>query len=175
MTKLRRMLGDINDSTIIKLMALIESQSAITLANWSLSFVENNLLPLYQKYYSDDLQLANVIIATHEYLQGNKTLKEHQQVLKEAKELIVKVSDTVVALAALRAILTACATKNTPTNALGFTFYGAAAIAYDRVGLNEDRETYDALAKVIFEEILQSLQMISLEHETNAIKVNWNC
>ena len=49
MVKLKRMLGDIDDPTVVVLMALIESQSAETLANWSLNYVEQNLLSIYQK------------------------------------------------------------------------------------------------------------------------------
>ena len=36
MVKLKRMLGDIDDPTVVVLMALIESQSAETLANWKI-------------------------------------------------------------------------------------------------------------------------------------------
>ena len=43
-------------------------------------------------------------------------------------------------MAAIRAILTACATYDTPTNALGFTFYAVAAIVYSEVGLFESKQ-----------------------------------
>ena len=56
MVKLKRMLGDIDDPTVVVLMALIESQSAETLANWSLNYVEQNLLSIYQynEWYLDN-------------------------------------------------------------------------------------------------------------------------
>lgn len=59
MVKLKRMLGDIDDPTVVVLMALIESQSAETLANWSLNYVEQNLLSIYQDKYPDDARLKH--------------------------------------------------------------------------------------------------------------------
>ena len=64
MVKLKRMLGDIDDPTVVVLMALIESQSAETLANWSLNYVEQNLLSIYQDKYPDDARLKHIICET---------------------------------------------------------------------------------------------------------------
>ena len=120
MVKLKRMLGDIDDPTVVVLMALIESQSAETLANWSLNYVEQNLLSIYQDKYPDDARLKHIICETRKYLAGTKTKKEQRMLLKEAKELIKDVEETIVPLAIVRAILIACATKDSPTNALGY-------------------------------------------------------
>ena len=85
MVKLKRMLGDIDDPTVVVLMALIESQSAETLANWSLNYVEQNLLSIYQDKYPDDARLKHIICETRKYLAGTKTKKEQRMLLKEAK------------------------------------------------------------------------------------------
>ena len=63
----------------------------------------------------------------------------------------------------------------TPTNALGFTFYGAAAAAYDQAGTEESPEIYDALAEKELAAILASLQSAAVENEPNPVKVDWNC
>ena len=105
MVKLKRMLGDIDDPTVVVLMALIESQSAETLANWSLNYVEQNLLSIYQDKYPDDARLKHIICETRKYLAGTKTKKEQRMLLKEAKELIKDVEETIVPLAIVRAIL----------------------------------------------------------------------
>ena len=136
MVKLKRMLGDIDDPTVVVLMALIESQSAETLANWSLNYVEQNLLSIYQDKY---------------------------------------VEETIVPLAIVRAILIACATKDSPTNALGYTFYAVAAIVYHQAGLCENKEIYDQLAKEEFKKVLKSLQLIAIDNENNPVKVKWYC
>ena len=87
MVKLKRMLGDIDDPTVVVLMALIESQSAETLANWSLNYVEQNLLSIYQYKYPDDARLKHIICETRKYLAGTKTKKEQRMLLKELRSL----------------------------------------------------------------------------------------
>ena len=78
-------------------------------------------------------------------------------------------------MAAIRAILTACAKYDTPTNALGFTFYAVAAIVYSEVGLFESKQKYDQLAKEKFKDILYSFQLIAVNDEVNPVKVKWYC
>ena len=175
MVKLKRMLCDIDDPTVVVLMALIESQSAETLANWSLNYVEQNLLSIYQDKYPDDARLKHIICETRKYLAGTKTKKEQRMLLKEAKELIKDVEETIVPLAIVRAILIACATKDSPTNALGYTFYAVAAIVYHQAGLCENKEIYDQLAKEEFKKVLKSLQLIAIDNENNPVKVKWYC
>ena len=75
-------------------------------------------------------------------------------------------------MAAIRAIL---ATYDTPTNALGFTFYAVAAIVYSEVGLFESKQKYDQLAKEKFKDILYSFQLIAVNDEVNPVKVKWYC
>ena len=162
MVKLKRMLGDIDDPTVVVLMALIESQSAETLANWSLNYVEQNLLSIYQDKYPDDARLKHIICETRKYLAGTK-------------ELIKDVEETIVPLAIVRAILIACATKDSPTNALGYTFYAVAAIVYHQAGSCENKEIYDQLAKEEFKKVLKSLQLIAIDNENNPVKVKWYC
>lgn len=174
MNKLRKMLGDINDETIIKLMKVIETQNAEVLALWALDYVDENIMPIYEKL-TDDLSLRNLVICTREYIVNNRSLKEIKQMLKETKGLVKEVEDNIVALACVRAVLTACAVKHTPTNALGYTFYCAAAIVYNKVGLSETREVYDALAKIEFSKLLDALYKVAIKNEKNPVKVNWNC
>ncbi len=79
-------------------------------------------------------------------------------------------------MAAIRAILTACAIYDTPTNALGFTFYAVAAIVYSEVGLFESKQKYMInLLKKKFKDILYSFQLIAVNDEVNPVKVKWYC
>ena len=75
----------------------------------------------------------------------------------------------------MRAILIACATKDSPTNALGYTFYAVAAIVYHQAGSCENKEIYDQLAKEEFKKVLKSLQLIAIDNENNPVKVKWYC
>ena len=57
----------------------------------------------------------------------------------------------------------------------GLYFYGAAAIAYDSVGLNETAEVYDKIAKEVCADMTAALQVIAVEDEPNPAKIKWGC
>ncbi|MDU2671403.1 MAG: hypothetical protein E7C49_05255 [Clostridium sp.] len=175
MAKLRKMLGNINDEVIVKLMRVIETQSKETISLWAVNYVEKNILNIYEEESNDQLRLREVISATKEYLSGNIKLKEIKEALREVKAIPKEVEENQVAQASARAILTACGTVQTPTNALGFTFYAVAAIVYNQVGLKEKIETYDELAANEFVKVLESLQEVAVENEVNPVKISWNC
>lgn len=175
MAKLRRMLGNINDEIIVELMRVIETQSKETISLWAVNYVEQNILNIYEKESNSDLRLREVIISTKEYLRGNMKLKEIKEALRKVKTIPKEVEENPVAQASARAILTACATIQTPTNALGFTFYSVAAIVYNQVGVKEKVETYDKLAVNEFVKVLESLQEVAIKNEVNPVKVSWNC
>ncbi|MBM6859696.1 hypothetical protein H9X78_04195 [Clostridium saudiense] len=175
MARLRRMLGNINDDVIVKLMRMIETQSKETISLWAVDYVEKNILDIYEKECNGDLRLRETIFATKKYLSGNMKLKEIKEVLKEVKIIPKELEVNPVAQASARAILTACGTIQTPTNALGFTFYAVAAMVYNQVGLKEKVETYDSLAADEFIKILESLKIVAVDKEENPVNVNWNC
>lgn len=69
-------------------------------------------------------------------------------------------SDDPTALAAERAVGQAASVVRYPSkwHALAVFLYGAAAIAYDRIGLNEGPEAYNAIAEEVCAEMTASLQ-----------------
>lgn len=174
MAKLRKMLGSLEDPSIIGLMNLIETQSKETLTNWAVDYAEANFIEIYEKEYVGDDRLRNVIAAVREVLDGIKKLKDIKPLLREAAQ-IAKETEHPAAQAAARAVAVACAVIQTPTNSLGFTFYGAAAVIYDKVGLEEKPEVYDAMAPEEFKKILESLQKAAVTDEPNPVKIKWNC
>ena len=59
MAKLRKMLGDINQPEIVRLMRMIETQSKETLAKWAVDCAEERYLDIYEeqafgKIYTQD-------------------------------------------------------------------------------------------------------------------------
>nr|WP_308623997.1 hypothetical protein [uncultured Eisenbergiella sp.] len=52
---------------------------------------------------------------------------------------------------------------------------GAAAIAYDRVGLEEKLEVYDGIAAQECEKMEAALRAVAVEDEPNPAKINWYC
>lgn len=175
MAALRKMLGHIEEPTVKELMNIIETQSKQTLAEWSCSYVKEHYLPVYETTCPEDKRLHNAISAVEAHLKGTLTLKELNPIVKEAMLAAREAKDNPIAQAAARAVSTACGVSKTPTNALGFTFYGAATAAYSHAGLSETPEVYDALATKELTTILESLKAAAVADETNPAKIKWGC
>lgn len=175
MAKLRKMLGSVDNVYIISLMRVIETQSKETLGKWAVTYAEENFLPIYQQECEDKKELEEVVAQIKEYLKGNRKLKEVTPLLKEGAQIAKDAEGKPAAQAAARAVATACGTIRTPSNALGFAFYGAAARAYSELGTEEKAEVYDAFASQVFQQMLESLQKAAVPNEENPVKINWNC
>lgn len=175
MAKLRKMLGDIKITECINLMNLIETQSHETLSKWAINYAEENYLSIFLEEIPQDDSLKSAIAACREYLRGERALKDIKPYLKTAAETARNIADNPIAQAAARAVSTACAVVQTPTNSLGFLFYGAAAYAYHKLGLSETSENYDKAAKEELQEALDELKKVSVQDEPNPAKINWNC
>lgn len=174
MAKLNKMLGDVNSSPVKGLMDLIETQSTATLADWAIGEVEKHVEAIYRKAYPGDFRISGMLSAAREYLSGLRQLKDVKAMVKEANQTAREMENP-AAQAAVRAAAVACSTVYLPTGALGYTFYAAAAIVYDRAGLDEKKEVYDALAAGEFVRMLESLKAAAVQNEENPVKVKWNC
>lgn len=174
MAKLRKMLGKLEDPSIIGLQRVIETQSKNTLASWAIGCAEENCLPIYERICPEGKGFRETIEICREFIDGGKKLAEIKPYLREAAQIARETEDP-VAQAAARALATACAVVQTPTNALGFTFYTVAAIVYDRDGINEGADFYDEMASQEFVKILDSLKAVAVADEKNPAKINWGC
>lgn len=175
MAKHRKMLGKADDPQIIALMGMIETQSRDTLAAWAADCVRTRYLPIYENACPDDRRLHELLDAVAAHLQGSLKLSALKPLLRQGRAIAQELNAFPAAQAAARAIATACAVSQTPTNALGFVFYGAAAIAYDQAGLSAPPATYDALAAAEFDELVASLRAVCVPEEPDPVNVNWNC
>lgn len=174
MPKLRKMLGDVNSPECTAMMKLIETQSKSTLAGWAIGYAKENYLGIYKTERPGASRLEEIISACEEYLSGSIKLAGIKPFLKEGQE-IARSEENPVCQAAARAISTACSTINTPTNALGFLFYGAAAVAYSTIGLDGAPGEYDGIAAEEFRKARASLETISVKNEENPANIKWNC
>lgn len=168
MARLRKMLGSAQHPTVIALMRLIETQSHRTLAAWALRCAQERYLPLTQ-----DPALAEGIRAVQDWLAG-APLKSVKPALRTAAQVARLVEDP-ICQAASRAVATACGVIQTPTNALGFTFYGVAARAYSQAGVEASAAVYDALADEEFAALLALLKDAAIPDEQGPVKIDWNC
>lgn len=174
MAKLRKMLGRADAPETQALMRLIETQSRITLAKWASDFARERYLPILQAALPEEARPAKALEACARVISGECKFSAIKPVLRDAQAAARECTDP-LAQAAARAISTACGVYGTPTNALGFMFYGAAAAAYAELGLEARAGEYDAFAASEFERALASLHSAAIENEPEPVKIDWNC
>lgn len=175
MAKVRKMLGKSDSPYIISLMELIETQSKKTIVKWCNEYAREHILPIYEKAYPEDFRLNNALNAVDEWLDGSMKLIEAKKFVKEAQMVGREVENNPAAEAAARAIGATTATINTITSSLGLAFYGAAAIAYSTIGVNEKAEVYEKIAEEECKNMEEALRKIAVMDEPNPAKINWNC
>lgn len=170
MAKLRKTLGSPTEPAVLSLMEGMEGKSKEALTTWAMAYVTEKYLPLV----AETPLFSELLEKTKDCITGNLPLKEWKGLLSEARKASAAEKEP-VREAAARAIVTACGTWQTPTNALGFCFYGAAAMAYHQAGTAETKETYDMLATKELEQILASLKQVKTAPDEQAAKLQWNC
>ena len=171
---LRKMLGSVDHPAIVRLMRLIETQSKPTLTRFASEYVAAHYLPITDELIPGDPRLRAAVEAVRAHLDG-APLAAVKASVKDARTAAQALGKEPVAQAAARAIATACAVAATPTNALGFAFYGAAAFAYHTAGTAADPGVHDDLATQELERICAALEAVSIPDETNPVKVDWGC
>lgn len=170
MAKLRKTLGSPTEPAVVALMEGMEGKSKEALTTWAMAYVTEKYLPLV----AEVPLFSELLEKTKDCMTGNLPLKDWKALLAEARKASAAEKEP-VREAAARAIVTACGTWQTPTNALGFCFYGAAAMAYHQAGTAETKETYDMLATKELEQILASLMQVKTAPDEQAAKLQWNC
>ncbi len=174
--KLRKMLGHADSPYILSLMRLIETQSRATIVRWCLDYAEAEILPIYEKHCPGDLRSRRAIDAARDWLAGKCKFPEVKHIiLNECHDAAREAERDPVAQAAARACGQAAVSIHVQTHSLGMAFYGAAAIAYDRLGTAETPETYDLIAAEECGKMEAALRAIAVENEPNPAKIKWNC
>lgn len=174
--KPRKMLGAADSPYILSLMALIQTQSRKTIANWCMDYAETHILPVYEKHCPGDIRPRHALDAARDWLQGLVKLPFVKNIiLNEAHAAAREREDDPAAQAAARAVGQAASSIHTPTHSLGVAFYGAAAIAYDRAGVEASPETYDRIASEVCADMDLALRKVAVENEPDPAKINWYC
>lgn len=170
---LRKMLGRVDQPEIVHLMRLIETQSKQTLTRFSAEYVAEHYLPIAAELAPDEIRLQTAVTAVEEYMTGG-ALQALKAAVRDARTAAQEQKDP-VCQAAARAVATACAVAVTPTNALGFAFYGAAAYAYHTAGVKAGSDVYDALADEELRRIGDALERACVPDEPDPVRISWNC
>jgi len=174
--KIRKMLGDVNSLSAVTLRNLIDTQSKDTIRKWCLGYAEEKVLPIFEKHCPGDNRPRNAVNAAHEYLDGKVKFPVVKDIiLNQCHQAARELDANPVAQAAARAVGQGSAVVHTLTHSLGLFFYAAAAVAYDRVGLDASEEVYAEIAEEVCLDYTNALRALAVENEPNPAKLKWNC
>lgn len=174
--KLRKMLGAADSPYILSLMRVLDTQSKATIAKWCMDYCEEHILPIFEKHCPGDDRPRMAINASRDWFEGKKKLPEVKHIiLNECHAAARELDNNPAAQAAARACGQAAACFHTPTHSLGLAFYGTAAIAYDRVGLEDKPDVYNQIAAEECAKMEEALRVVAVENEPNPAKLKWNC
>lgn len=174
MGSLRNMICNSESESVKKLMALMETQNEKTLGKWNLDMIRYVYMPILRKYQLDMDWVELGLEKGEAYLAKAISQKQWRTYFRE----IDKKHDGVKqqpSLALIRATIQAFRSLDTPTAGLGQLFYGAAALAYDELGIYETKEIYDVYGERFILKNLMELEKISIADEKNPVKINWYC
>ena len=174
--KLRKMLGDVNAPSCEALRELIDTQSKDTIRKWCLEYAVDKMLPLFEKHCPGDERPRNAVDAAWNYLDGKVKFPEVKNIiLNECHAAARELDANPTAQAAARAVGQGSAVVHTLTHSLGLFFYAAAAVAYDRVGLDATDEVCAKIAEEVCLDYTDALRVVAVENEPNPAKLKWNC
>ena len=171
MAKTRTMLGSAESPYILSLMRAIETQSRATIAAWSTDYAEEHLLAIYERAFPEDKRPRQGIEAARTYLAGGMKLAEAKAKIRPVQDAAREAE----AMPAARAIFSGASAIHTPTYGLSLAFYGAAAVAYDRVGTEATDEVYETIAAEECAKMEAALRAVSVADEPNPAKIVWHC
>ena len=176
MSKHRKMLSDVNAAYIQSLMRLIETQSKATLANWSIDYSYEYILPIYENAHPNDLRCRRALDAAKDWLDGKVKLPYVKNIiLNECHAAAREALDNPAAQAAARTCGQTAATIHAPTHSLGLALYGALAVAYDTLGTNAMWNELLEVSAVECGKMESALHAVAVENEPNPAKINWRC
>lgn len=175
MPKARKMLSDWKAPYIQSLMRLIETQSKATLAMWAVDYSGRVILPIWSKYYPDDVRPQTALHAAREWMSGSIKLPQAKSAILACHAAAREAEGNPAAQAAARTIGQCASTIHSARHCIGLAFYGAIAVAYDRLGL---AATWEEIEKCAAEEcgrMEYALRGASVENEPNPAKIDWKC
>lgn len=175
MPKARKMLSDWKAPYIHSLMKLIETQSKATLVIWAVDYSQRVILPLWSKYYPDDLRPQNALNAARDWLSGAIKLPQAKTAILECHAAAREAEGNPVAQAAARTIGQCSSTIHSARHCIGLAFYGGLAVAYDRLGTDAPWGQIEQCAAEECRLMEAALRTIAVENEPYPAKIDWKC
>jgi hypothetical protein len=175
MPKTRKMLSNWKEPYIQSLMKLIETQSKVTLVNWSVEYSEHVILPLWNRQYPDDMRPQNALNTAREWLSGSIKLPQAKAEILGCHAAAREAEGNPVAQAAARAIGQSASTIHSARHCIGLAFYGALAVAYEREGTDVNWGQIEQFAAKECGRMEDALRAIAVDNEPNPAKIDWKC
>ncbi len=175
MSKHRKMLSEWDAPYIQSLVKLIETQSKVTLSNWCISYCDAHILPIYEKYCSEDARPQNALCAAREWLDGKIKLPQAKAVILDCHAAARELEDNPTAQACARAIGQCASTIHSASHCLGLAYYGALAVAYDKLGPGAPWAELEAFAAEECGRMEAALRAAAVTNEPNPAKLTWQC
>jgi hypothetical protein len=148
----------------------------VTIASGTLDYAERKILPLFEKHFPDDKRPAHAINAAREWLDGKVKLPYVKSIiLNECHAAACALDGIPVAQAAARAIGQSAGSVHAAPHSLGLYFYAAAAVAYDRLGLDASEAACEAAAEEVCAGYTAALRAVAVENEPNPAQCRWHC
>jgi hypothetical protein len=175
MPKARKMLSDWKVPYIQSLMKLIETQSKATLAIWAVDYSERVILPLWCKHYPNDMRPQSALNAAREWLSGAIKLPQAKAAILECHAAAREADENPAAQAAARAMGQCASTIHSARHCIGLAFYGAIAVAYDRLGTDVPWGQIEQCAAEECGRMEAALHAVAVENEPNPANIDWKC
>jgi 3-methyladenine DNA glycosylase/8-oxoguanine DNA glycosylase len=174
----RKTLGYSDASYVSSLMRLIETQSKPTIIAWCVDYAERHYLPIWEKSAPNDSRPRVALETARRWLRKEVKLQMVRDAAWDchlaAKDAAIRGIDFAAAEAAARAIANAALTCHVATHSIRVAFYGAAAIAYDSVGVIESAKVYDYIAAAECARFEAALMIVAVENEPNSVVCKWS-
>ncbi len=163
----RKTLGALDSPHILQLKELIQAQSRETVADWCITYAETHLLPIYEKRCPGDGRPRHALSAARDWLKGLVKFPYVKDViLNGANAAARERGNDPAAQAAARAVAQAASSIHVPSHSLGVALYGAAAVAYDRLGIKACPEEYDRVSGEVCADMASALREAASGNET---------
>jgi hypothetical protein len=108
-------------------------------------------------------------------LSGEIKLPQAKTAILECHAAAREAEANPVAQAAARAIGQCSSTIHSPRHCIGLAFYGALAVAYDKLGTSSSWEQVEKCAADECGHMFEALLAVSVEDEPNPAKISWKC
>jgi hypothetical protein len=159
---------------IASLTRLIETQSKPTIIRWCVDYAERYYLPIWEKHFPDDRTPHIALETARKWLCREVKMQDARGIAWDAWSIARTANAPAAVEAAAGAIANAVLTCHVATHSIRVAFYGAAAVAYDSVGMIESTEVYDAIAAGEAARFEAALRGIAVPNEPNPVKCKWS-